>query len=148
MLISSTPAATGRRGDRGAGESPRRFREAERHTLSLLTEHRDALDRLVEDLVAHETVDGDAVNAALHGSGGATAPAERGTAAHAAVPGALDADESPTGGSRGRLRPGACGPACYEPVTPTMGWLSWMRRWSRGSASPKLKMPPSLATSQ
>jgi hypothetical protein len=33
---------------------------------------------LVEDLIAHETVDGDAVKAALQGSGGATGPAESG----------------------------------------------------------------------
>ena len=54
------------------------LREAERRALALLTEHRDALDRLVEDLLAHETVDGDAVNAALKGSGPATGPAESG----------------------------------------------------------------------
>ena len=54
------------------------LREAERRALALLTEHRDALDRLVEDLIAHETVDGDAVEAALRGSGGATGPAESG----------------------------------------------------------------------
>jgi cell division protease FtsH len=54
------------------------LREAERRALALLTEHRDALDRLVEDLVAHETVDGDAVAAALQGSGPATGPAESG----------------------------------------------------------------------
>jgi cell division protease FtsH len=54
------------------------LREAERRALGLLTEHRDALDRLVEDLIAHETVDGDAVKAALQGSGGATGPAESG----------------------------------------------------------------------
>lgn len=54
------------------------LREAERRALALLTEHRDALDRLVEDLLTHETVDGDAVKAALQGSGGATGPAESG----------------------------------------------------------------------
>jgi cell division protease FtsH len=54
------------------------LRQAERRALTLLTEHRDALDRLVEDLVAHETVDGEAVDAALRGSGGATGPAESG----------------------------------------------------------------------
>jgi cell division protease FtsH len=54
------------------------LREAERRALALLTDHRDALDRLVEDLLTHETVDGDAVNAALQGSGGATGPAESG----------------------------------------------------------------------
>jgi cell division protease FtsH len=54
------------------------LREAERRALGLLTEHRDALDRLVEDLIAHETVDGDAVTAALQGGGGVTGPAESG----------------------------------------------------------------------
>jgi cell division protease FtsH len=54
------------------------LREAERRALALLTEHRDALDRLVEDLLAHETVDGEAVDAALRGSGGPTGPAESG----------------------------------------------------------------------
>ena len=54
------------------------LRDAERRALALLTEHRDALDRLVEDLIAHETVDGDAVAAALRGSGAATGPAESG----------------------------------------------------------------------
>src|SRR5205823_14690766 len=54
------------------------LREAERRALALLTEHRDALDRLVEDLLAHETVDGDAVQAALQGSDRPTAPAESG----------------------------------------------------------------------
>jgi len=54
------------------------LREAERRALALLTEHRDALDRLVEDLITHETVDGDAVAAALRGSGAATGPAESG----------------------------------------------------------------------
>src|SRR4029079_661217 len=54
------------------------LREAERRASALLTEHRDALDRLVEDLLAHETVDGDAVQAALLGSRAATGPAESG----------------------------------------------------------------------
>ena len=54
------------------------LRDAERRALALLTEHRDALERLVEDLIAHETVDGDAVAAALRGSGAATGPAESG----------------------------------------------------------------------
>src|SRR5260370_17857253 len=44
------------------------LREAERRALGLLTEHRDALERLVEDLIAHETVDGDAVAAPLPAS--------------------------------------------------------------------------------
>jgi cell division protease FtsH len=54
------------------------LKEAEQRALSLLADHRDAIDRLVEDLVAHETVDGDAVAAALAGSTGATEPAESG----------------------------------------------------------------------
>jgi cell division protease FtsH len=54
------------------------LKEAEQRALSLLGDHRDALDRLVEDLVAHETVDGEAVAAALTGGTGATGPAESG----------------------------------------------------------------------
>ncbi len=54
------------------------LREAEKTAISLLTEHRDALDRLVVDLVAHETVDGDAVQAALKGGAGPSGPAESG----------------------------------------------------------------------
>jgi len=38
-------------------------REAEDRALAVLREHRDALDRLVEELVAHETVDGATVQA-------------------------------------------------------------------------------------
>jgi cell division protease FtsH len=41
------------------------LRQAEQQALALLTSHRDALDRLVADLLAHETVDGDAVRAAI-----------------------------------------------------------------------------------
>jgi len=54
------------------------LREAEKRALALLTDHRDALDRLVEDLLAHETVDGDAVQAALAGSTGPSGPAGSG----------------------------------------------------------------------
>jgi cell division protease FtsH len=54
------------------------LKEAEKRALALLTEHRAALDRLVEDLVAHETVDGEAVAAALRGGAGPTGPAESG----------------------------------------------------------------------
>ena len=54
------------------------LREAEQRALSLLGDHRDALDRLVEDLLAHETVDGDAVRAAISGTGRPTGPAESG----------------------------------------------------------------------
>jgi cell division protease FtsH len=54
------------------------LKEAEKRAMTLLADHRDALDRLVDDLVAHETVDGDAVAAALEGSAGPTGPAESG----------------------------------------------------------------------
>jgi cell division protease FtsH len=50
------------------------LREAEKRALALLTEHRDALDRLVVDLVAHESVDGEAVAAALQGGAAPTGP--------------------------------------------------------------------------
>jgi cell division protease FtsH len=43
------------------------LREAEQRALELLGRHRDALDRLVADLLVHETVDGDAVGAAIRG---------------------------------------------------------------------------------
>jgi cell division protease FtsH len=54
------------------------LREAEQRALALLTGRRDALDRLVEDLLAHETLDGEAVDAALRGTGGPKGPAESG----------------------------------------------------------------------
>jgi cell division protease FtsH len=54
------------------------LREAEQRATALLTDHRDALDRLVEDLLAHETVDGTAVAAAIKGESGPTGPAESG----------------------------------------------------------------------
>jgi len=54
------------------------LRKADERATELLTTHRDALDRLVEDLLAHETVDGDAVKAAITGEGRATGPAESG----------------------------------------------------------------------
>jgi cell division protease FtsH len=54
------------------------LRQAEQRAVALLTEHLDALDRLVEDLLAHETVDGDAVRAAITGEARATRPAESG----------------------------------------------------------------------
>ena len=57
--------------------------------LSLLGDHRDALDRLVEDLLAHETVDGDAVQGrARRNRGPHRARRERGPGAGARVPGA------------------------------------------------------------
>ncbi len=54
------------------------LREAEQTAYGLLEAHRDALDRLVDDLLAHETVDGDAVMAAIRGEAGAKAPAPSG----------------------------------------------------------------------
>ena len=59
------------------------LREAEQRALDLLTSHRAALDRLVDDLIAHETVDGEAVEAALRGTEGPSAPAESGGPLHA-----------------------------------------------------------------
>ena len=50
------------------------LREAEQRATALLTDHRDALDRLVEDLLAHETVDGAAVEAAIKGERGPDGP--------------------------------------------------------------------------
>jgi cell division protease FtsH len=54
------------------------LRQAEQQALGLLGDHRAALDRLVADLLAHETVDGDAVRAAITGATGPTEPAESG----------------------------------------------------------------------
>jgi cell division protease FtsH len=54
------------------------LRQAEKRAVALLTDRRDALDRLVEDLLAHETVDGDAVQAAITGTGRPTGPADSG----------------------------------------------------------------------
>ncbi|HEY5173138.1 MAG TPA: ATP-dependent zinc metalloprotease FtsH, partial [Acidimicrobiia bacterium] len=54
------------------------LKEAEKRAFALLTDHRDALDRLVDDLLAHETVDGAAVAAALNGGAGPSEPAESG----------------------------------------------------------------------
>jgi cell division protease FtsH len=48
------------------------LREAEERALSLLGDHRDALDRLVASLLAHETVDGSEVQAALTGRAAST----------------------------------------------------------------------------
>ncbi|HLF41700.1 MAG TPA: ATP-dependent zinc metalloprotease FtsH [Acidimicrobiia bacterium] len=62
------------------------LREAEQRALTLLTGHRDALDRLVTQLLTHETVDGNAVAAALTGAGQPTAPAESGGRVRVGVP--------------------------------------------------------------
>jgi cell division protease FtsH len=48
------------------------LREAEERALRLLGDHRAALDRLVASLLAHETVDGSEVQAALTGSAAPT----------------------------------------------------------------------------
>jgi cell division protease FtsH len=50
------------------------LRQAERAATALLADHRAALDRLAEDLVAHETLDGAAVQAALTGTAEPTGP--------------------------------------------------------------------------
>jgi cell division protease FtsH len=50
------------------------LREAEQAATALLTDHRAALDRLTDDLIAHETVDGAAVEAALTGIPAPTTP--------------------------------------------------------------------------
>jgi cell division protease FtsH len=54
------------------------LREAEQTATALLSDRRAALDRLVDDLLAHETVDGAAVQAAITGSDGATGHVESG----------------------------------------------------------------------
>ncbi|HWW54901.1 MAG TPA: ATP-dependent zinc metalloprotease FtsH [Acidimicrobiales bacterium] len=54
------------------------LRGAEQRATELLRGHRDALDRLIADLLAHETVDGDAVQAAIAGVDGPIDPAESG----------------------------------------------------------------------
>ena len=54
------------------------LREAEQRALDLLGNHRPALDRLVADLLEHESVDGAAVQAAIDGTEPPTGPAESG----------------------------------------------------------------------
>ena len=44
------------------------LRAAEQAATALLADHRAALDRLADDLVAHETLDGTTVQAALEGT--------------------------------------------------------------------------------
>ena len=54
------------------------LRAAEQAATALLAGHRAALDRLADDLVAHETLDGTAVKAALEGPAGPGGPVEPG----------------------------------------------------------------------
>ena len=54
------------------------LRQAEQAATALLADHRAALDRLADDLVAHETLDGTAVQAALAGTAEPTGPVESG----------------------------------------------------------------------
>ena len=54
------------------------LRQAERRALDLLGGRRDALDRLVDDLLEHETVDGEVVYAAVNNTGPAAGPAPSG----------------------------------------------------------------------
>jgi len=54
------------------------LREGERRALTLLGDHRDALDRLVTALLTHETLDGEAVENAISGTNRPTGPAETG----------------------------------------------------------------------
>jgi cell division protease FtsH len=54
------------------------LRAAEQAATALLAGHRAALDRLADDLVAHETLDGTAVKAALAGPAGPGGPVEPG----------------------------------------------------------------------
>ena len=54
------------------------LRQAERRATELLTRRRDALDRLVDDLLAHETVDGSVVYDAVNNTGRPSQPAPSG----------------------------------------------------------------------
>ena len=54
------------------------LRDGEQHALTLLSGHRDALDRLVAALLTHETLDGQAVDNAVSGPNQPTGPAETG----------------------------------------------------------------------
>ncbi len=54
------------------------LKDAQLRALSLLGDHRDALDRLTQDLLAHESVDGSAVLAALAGDRQPERPADHG----------------------------------------------------------------------
>src|ERR1700736_634366 len=54
------------------------LREAEQRATTLLSAHRDAVDRLVGGLLAHETGDGGAVARAISGTGRPSGPAESG----------------------------------------------------------------------
>src|SRR5581483_10221745 len=54
------------------------LREAEQRALTILSDHRSALDRLVTALLANETLDGQAVEDAIRGSDQDRGPAETG----------------------------------------------------------------------
>ncbi len=76
-------------------EISRMLREAEQRAVAVLKEHREALDKLVELLVAHETVDGSQVYAiagrrepAAAGAGMTMAPDRAAAVDEKAVPGA------------------------------------------------------------
>jgi cell division protease FtsH len=81
------------------------LREAEQRATSLLSDHRDALDRLVEDLLAHETVDGTAVQAAITGDGRPTEPAHSG----GRIPQLQFGSSAPTSAGAHRTTPGSSG---------------------------------------
>jgi cell division protease FtsH len=59
------------------------LRKAQEQARSILSHHREALDRLVDNLLAHETVDGDAVSAAIAGPGPTPEVANREVMDHA-----------------------------------------------------------------
>ena len=54
------------------------LRKAEERATTLLRDHREALDRLVAELLVHETVDGETVEAAVRGSPEPATPAPTG----------------------------------------------------------------------
>jgi cell division protease FtsH len=63
------------------------LRQAEQRATALLTQHRNGLDRLVAELLVHETVDGDVVALAVSGPVVGAVPAEPRPAAHNGVDG-------------------------------------------------------------
>ena len=83
------------------------LRGAEQRALDLLSSHRDALDRLIEDLLAHETVDGEAVLAAISGTGRPTEPAASGGPLPRANQAAPQSAPAPMFGTIGPVGPSA-----------------------------------------